>query len=60
MRVRMSELGLKRSPKTDTHAGVIVGLNVTSSSIRVLLDGRRIPLSLHRSYIEPEEGGSLT
>jgi hypothetical protein len=54
MRVRLSALGLKRSPKTDTHKGVIVGVNSTSSSVRVLLDGRRTPLALHSSYIEPE------
>ncbi|MDB5576106.1 MAG: hypothetical protein JWR80_1282 [Bradyrhizobium sp.] len=53
MRVRLSVIGLMRSPKTDTHTGVIVGMR-SSTSIRVLLDGRRVPLAVHKSYVEPE------
>lgn len=58
LRVRLTPLGLQRSPKTDTQTGVIVGVKPTSSTVRVLLDGRRVPLALHRSYIEPEQGAS--
>jgi hypothetical protein len=54
MRVRLSALGLKRSPKTDAQAGVIISMKSTSRTIRVLLDGRQVPIALHRSYIEPE------
>ena len=38
----------------DKAIGVIVGIKSTSSTVRVLFDGRRVPVSLHRSYIEPE------
>ena len=35
MQVRLSALGLKRSPKTDAQAGVIVIMKSTSRTIRV-------------------------
>jgi hypothetical protein len=53
-RVRLSALGIKRCPGLKSRTGVIVGLSPTGSSFRVLLEGRRQPITLHESYIEPD------
>lgn len=53
-RIQLSELGIERCRKLRNHAGVIVSVNPGGRSFRVLLDGRRQPLTLHRSYVEPE------
>jgi hypothetical protein len=34
--------------------GVIVGINPTGSSFRIVMEGRRQPVTLHASYIEPD------
>lgn len=52
-RFRLSELGIKRCRKFKSQTGVIVGLSPTGSSLRVRLEGRRQPMTLHRSYVEP-------
>jgi hypothetical protein len=49
-RFRLSALGLERCPKLH-RTGIIVG-GPTGSTFRVLLDGRKQPLTLHESYIE--------
>jgi hypothetical protein len=53
-RIQLSELGIERCRKLKSYAGVIVSINPGGRSFRVLLDGRRQPLTLHRSYVEPE------
>jgi hypothetical protein len=53
-RIRLSQLGLERCPRIASHTGVVVGTTSRSASIRVLLDGRKMPMTLHTSYIEPE------
>jgi hypothetical protein len=53
-RVRLTKLGVERSPKLRSHAGIIVGVSHGSRSYRVLIDGRKMPLALHESYLEPE------
>ena len=49
---RLSALGIKRCPRIKNRTGTIVGLIPTGSSFRVLLDGRKQPVTLHESYIE--------
>jgi hypothetical protein len=34
---------------------VVVGINPNGTSFRVLIDDRKLPRTLHESYIEPEE-----
>ena len=51
-RFRMSELGAARNPRLAEKEGTIVGSSRINSSIRVLFDGRKSPISLHRDYIE--------
>jgi hypothetical protein len=54
-RFRLSALGIERCPKLKSHTGTIVGANPSGTSFRILIDGRKLPLTLHESYIEPEE-----
>jgi hypothetical protein len=59
-RVRLTELGVSRSPKTRTRTGIVVALPKHESggaSIGVLFDGNKRPTTLHRSYIELVELG---
>jgi hypothetical protein len=51
-RFRLSALGKERCPRLTTHTGVIVGQPQRSDAVRVLLDGRKFPITLHASYIE--------
>ena len=51
-RFRMSALGAARNPRLAKKEGTIVGSGRLNSSIRVLFDGRRTLMSLHRDYIE--------
>lgn len=51
-RFRMSALGAARSPRTADKEGVIVGGGRHSNSVRVLFDGYKSPITLHRDYIE--------
>jgi hypothetical protein len=47
----MSALGAARNPRLAEREGTIVGTSRHNSSIRVLFDGRKTPMSLHRDYI---------
>lgn len=51
-RFRMSVLGAARSPRLAKKEGTIVGASRLNSSIRVLFDGSKSPISLHRDYVE--------
>jgi len=43
-----------RCHKFTSRTGVIVGLSPTGSSLRVAFEGRRQPVTLHESYVEPD------
>jgi hypothetical protein len=51
-RFRMSALGAARSPRLAKKGGTIVGVSRINSSLRVLFDGSKSPISLHRGYVE--------
>jgi len=53
-RIRLSALGKERSPRIKTHTGIIVGKTPGSDTVRILLDGHKLPITLHKSYIEPQ------
>jgi hypothetical protein len=55
-RCRLSALGSERCRRLKSRSGVIVGINPTGSSFRIVLEGRRQPVTLHASYIEPDTG----
>jgi hypothetical protein len=48
----MSPRGAARSPRIADKEGVIVGGGRHSNSVRVLFDGSKSPITLHRDYIE--------
>jgi hypothetical protein len=48
----MSVLGAARNPRLAEKEGIIVGSSRLNSSVRVLFEGRKSPMSLHRDYIE--------
>jgi len=49
--MRLSALGIERCAKLKVRTGVVVGLNPNGTSFRVLMDGRKLPRTLHESYI---------
>jgi hypothetical protein len=51
-RFRISILGAARNPRLAEKEGTIVGGSRLNSSVRVLFDGRKSPVSLHRDYIK--------
>ena len=51
-RVRLSVLGAARNPHLANKEGTTVGGSRLNSSLRILFDGRKSPMSLHRDYIE--------
>jgi hypothetical protein len=51
-RIRLSALGRARSPRIKVHTGVIVG-EPLGRGVRIILDGSKTPMKLHKSYIEP-------
>ena len=53
-RFKLSKLGEARHPRLKRGVeGTIVGGGQYRSSLRVVIDGRKTPLSLHRAYIDP-------
>jgi hypothetical protein len=52
VRFRMSALGAARSPRLAKKEGIVVGGSRLSCSIRVLFDGSKSAMSLHRDYVE--------
>jgi hypothetical protein len=59
LRVRLSVLGKERCPRLGNESSVILRRNGLST-IRVLFDGRKQPVTLHQSYIEVPELASIT
>jgi hypothetical protein len=53
-RFRLSALGIERCRKFKCRTGVIAGLSQTGSSVRAIFEGRRQPITLHQSYVEPD------
>jgi hypothetical protein len=54
-RIRLSALGIQRCSKFKSPTGMIVGANPIGTAFRILLDGRKLPVTLHVSYIELED-----
>jgi len=60
-RVRLSKLGVSRSPRTRVRTGVVVALpkyETGGATIGVLFDGNKRATRVHRSYIEPYDDGA--
>ena len=48
----MSALGVARCPRLAEKEGTLVGVSHINRSLRVLFDGSKSPISLHRDYVE--------
>jgi hypothetical protein len=53
-RIRLTALGKLRCPKLKDDTGVVIGKSPQSNAFRVLIDGRKMPITLHESYIEAQ------
>lgn len=53
-RVRFSELGIARFPRSAARIGTVVGLPAPSS-VDILFDGNKNRTKLHRSYVELDQ-----
>jgi hypothetical protein len=49
----MSALGAVRCPKFAGREGVIIGYGRYRSTVRIMFDGFKSPISLHSTYVEP-------
>jgi hypothetical protein len=47
-------LGRLRCPKLKNHTGIVISKSAQSNAFRVLIDGRKMPITLHESYIEAQ------
>jgi hypothetical protein len=54
-RIRLSALGMERCSKLKSPTGMIVGANRICTSFRILIDGRKLPITLHATYIELDD-----
>jgi len=54
-RIRLSALGIEHCSKFKSPTGMIVGANQIGTAFRILLDGRKLSVTLHVSYIELED-----
>jgi hypothetical protein len=50
-RIQLSALGRSRCPRIKVQTGVIVG-EPLGRGVRVILDGSKTPITLHKSYVE--------
>jgi hypothetical protein len=52
VRFELSKLGIVRNPRFAKRNGTVIGNSRVNNSVRVLFDGRKTPMSLHRDYIK--------
>jgi hypothetical protein len=53
-RIRLSALGIERCHRLKSHTGII-SIYPSGTSFRILIDGRKLPVTLHQSYVQPDE-----
>lgn len=51
-RVHLSELGCSRHPRDAEKKGTVVGNSQYPNSLRILWDGSRWPVAVHRDYLQ--------
>lgn len=54
-RVRLSELGKQRMPRSKSKTAEVVGYGRSDTRIRVVFDGAAYPVSIHVSYLERDK-----
>lgn len=50
-RIRLSELGESRFPRAKKKSGTVIGFGYSENGVRVRIDGRSQPMTLHRTYL---------
>ncbi|SHN65661.1 hypothetical protein SAMN05444170_0758 [Bradyrhizobium erythrophlei] len=50
-RVHLSELGCSRHPRDSRKKGTIVGQTQYPNSLRIIWEGSRWPVTMHRNYL---------
>jgi hypothetical protein len=53
-RVRLSPIGLERSPRMKSSGGVVIGITGTGNAYRVLFDDKKLAVLIHKTYIVAE------
>jgi len=56
-RVRLSDLGMLRHPRYAGREARVVGGCKNPGSVRVVWEQSRTPVAMHRSFLEPLDGG---
>jgi hypothetical protein len=51
-RVHLSELGCARHPRNSGKEGTVVGHTQYPNSLRIVWDGSRWPITMHRDYLQ--------
>jgi hypothetical protein len=51
-RIRLSAMGRARSRRITVQTGVIIGTPHRTDALRILMDGKKQPITLHISYVE--------
>ena len=54
-RVRLSDLGRQRMPRSKATSAKVVGYGRSETRIRVVFEGSTYPVSIHISYLERDE-----
>jgi hypothetical protein len=53
-RIKLTALGKLRCPKLKNETGVVIGKSPQTNAFRILIDGRKMPITLHETYIEAQ------
>ena len=53
-RIKLTALGKLRCPKLKNNTGIVISKSPQSNAFRVLIDGRKMPITLHESYLEAQ------
>ncbi len=51
-RIKLTALGRLRCPKLKNDTEIVISKSPQSNAFRMLIDGRKMPITLHESYIE--------
>jgi hypothetical protein len=57
-RVRLSELGMSRHPRYAGREARVIGGCKNPSGVRVVWEESRTPVAMHKSFLQPLDGGA--
>ena len=53
-RIKLTALGRLRCPKLKNDTEIVISRSPQSNAFRILIDGRKMPITLHESYVEAQ------